>query len=275
MIQKNIIYEVKDKIGWITLNRPKKLNAINDVMLRELDEILNQAEMDLEAKVLVIKGAGNAFSVGQDLTGVGTKEALHERVKNVSVKGLLEAERRRNRRWEYIFNITKPSIAQVHGYCLGAGCYLAMVCDITIASEDATFGDPSVRMGALPTMPLWPWLVGLKKTRELLYSGKYIDAKEAEEIGLINKAVPPDKLEEEVKKLAEGMALLPGDGLAVAKDAINGAMEARGVGSAWRITNEMALISQQRAIPPEEFNFYETRDKEGLEAAIKARDALS
>ena len=275
MIQKNIIYEVKDKIGWITLNRPKKLNAINDVMLRELDEILNQAEMDLEAKVLVIKGAGNAFSVGQDLTGVGTKEALHERVKNVSVKGLLEAERRRNRRWEYIFNITKPSIAQVHGYCLGAGCYLAMVCDITIASEDATFGDPSVRMGALPTMPLWPWLVGLKKTRELLYSGKYIDAKEAEEIGLINKAVPPYKLEGEVKKLAEGMALLPGDGLAAAKDAINGAMEARGVGSAWRLTNEMALISQQRAIPPEEFNFYETRDKEGLEAAVKARDALS
>lgn len=271
---KNIIYEKRDGICWITLNRPDKLNAMNDAMLEELDAAFATAEPDLEVKVVVIKGAGQAFSVGQDLSGIGTSETLpSESGKDVSTKSRLEAERRRNRRWEYIFNLAKPTIAQVQGYCLGYGCHLAMVCDITVATEDALFGDASMRMGLLPDMPLWTWLIGLKKTKELLYSGRYMDAKEAEQFGLINKVVSKDKLEEEVTRLAKGISILPGDGLAVSKDAINSAMEARGLGAAWRFTNNMQLIMQQRAIDHAEFNFFEVRDKKGLETAISERDA--
>jgi len=271
---KNIIYEKRDGICWITLNRPDKLNAMNDAMLEELDAAFATAEPDLEVKVVVIKGAGQAFSVGQDLSGIGTSETLpSESGKDVSTKSRLEAERRRNRRWEYIFNLAKPTIAQVQGYCLGYGCHLAMVCDITVAAEDALFGDASMRMGLLPDMPLWTWLIGLKKTKELLYSGRYMDAKEAEQFGLINKVVSKDKLEEEVTRLAKGISVLPGDGLAVSKDAINSAMEARGLGAAWRFTNNMQLIMQQRAIDHAEFNFFEVRDKRGLETAISERDA--
>jgi enoyl-CoA hydratase len=271
---KNIIYEKRDGICWITLNRPDKLNAMNDAMLEELDAAFATAEPDLEVKVVVIKGAGQAFSVGQDLSGIGTLETLpSESGKDVSTKSRLEAERRRNRRWEYIFNLAKPTIAQVQGYCLGYGCHLAMVCDMTVAAEDALFGDASMRMGLLPDMPLWTWLIGLKKTKELLYSGRYMDAKEAEQFGLINKVVSKDKLEEEVTRLAKGISILPGDGLAVSKDAINSAMEARGLGAAWRFTNNMQLIMQQRAIDHAEFNFFEVRDKKGLETAISERDA--
>jgi len=270
---KNIIYEKKDGVGYITLNRPDKLNAINDVLLEELDAAFAAAEPDLEVKVVVVKGAGQAFSVGQDLSGVETSEVLPDPRKPVSRKKQLEAERRRNRRWEYIFNLAKPTIAQVHGYCLGFGCNLAMVCDITIASEDALFGDPSIRMGLLSDMPLWIWLVGIKKTRELLYSGRYITATEAEQFALINKAVPKDKLESEVLKLAKGISLLPGDGLANCKDGINSVMEARGLGEAWRFTNEMQLVMQQHSRETGEFDFFEVREKKGLKAAIEERDA--
>jgi enoyl-CoA hydratase len=274
MDYKNIIYEKKDGIGYITLNRPDKLNAINDAMVEELDVAFATAEPDLEVKVVVVKGAGRAFSVGQDLSGIGTSEVVPPDSRSgISSKRRLEAERRRSRRWEYIFNLAKPTIAQVHGYCLGYGCHLAMVCDMTIASEDALFGDPSARMGLLPDMPLWTWLVGLKKTKELLYSGRYVNAKEAEQLGLINMAVPENKLEKEVIRLAKGISLMPGDGLAASKDAINSAMEARGLGEAWRFTNEMQLIMQQRTVDPNEFNFFNVRDKKGLKTAIEKRDA--
>ena len=273
MNHENVTYEKSNNIAWITLNRPDKLNAMNNAMLRELDLALAAAEPDLEVKVVVIKGSGQCFSVGQDLSGIGTSEVLPPNPRtHISTKKLLEAERRRNRRWEYIFNLSKPTVAQVHSYCLGAACYLAMVCDITIASEDAVFGDPLLRMGLLPSMPLWLWLVGIKKTKELLYSGNHMDAQEAEQLGLINKVVPIDRLEEEVRTLAEGISLMPGDGLALCKDAINSVMEAKGVGEAWRFTDNMQLVMQQRSIAPDEFDFFEIRDREGLKTAIQQRD---
>jgi enoyl-CoA hydratase/carnithine racemase len=268
-----IIYEVKDKIGYITLNRPEELNAMNDEMLAELDAVLPKAEMDLDAKVIVFKGAGKDFCAGQDLTGVNTNEVLSEPGEHMTIKKRMEAERRRNRRWEYIFNLAKPTIAQVHGHCLGTGCYLSMVCDITIASEDALFGDPLLRMGLLPHMPLWPYLVGIKKTAEMLYTGCYIDGIEAEKISLINKAVPRDELEDEVDRMAKGIALMNCDQTAPLKDAINSVMEARGLGACWRFTNDMQLVMQQRTMSAEEFNFFEVRDKKGLKAAIDERDA--
>jgi enoyl-CoA hydratase len=150
MMMSTVIYEKKDSIGYITLNRPEELNAMNDEMLAGLDSILPQAEMDLDVKVVVIKGAGKDFCVGQDLTGVNTYEVLSEPGEHLTIKKRMEAERRRNRRWEYIFNLAKPTIAQVHGYCLGTGCYLAMVCDITIAAEDASSATRCCAWGCCP-----------------------------------------------------------------------------------------------------------------------------
>jgi enoyl-CoA hydratase len=270
---KHIIYEIKDNIGWVTLNRPEKLNAINDEMLFELDRMFVLAEQDLDVKVLVIKGSGRAFSSGQDLSGVGTDEILPPSPRRrLTNKVLLEAARRRNRRWEYIFNLAKPTIAQVHGHCLGAGMYLALACDLTIASEDAVFGDPSLRMGILPEFPLLTWLAGVKRTSAMLLLGKQVTAKEAQEYGLINKAVPRDKLEAEVLRLGREICLLHSDALALAKDSINGVMEARGVGSAWRFTTDMALLMQRRKRERGELDFEGVRDRLGLKSALQSRD---
>jgi len=273
MSEKTVLYEKKDGIGYITLNRPDKLNAVNDAMLDELDATFALAEPDLEVKVVVLRGAGRAFSVGQDLSGQDSSEALTDPRQDMPFKKELLLQRRRQRRWEYIFNLAKPTIAQVHGYCLGAGCTLAMLCDITIASEDATFGDPVLRMGLLPDNPLWTWLVGLKRAREILIGGRSITAAEAEEFGIVNQVVGGDRLEEEVQRLAKGISLLPGDGLANVKDGINAVMEARGIGEAWRFTNEMQIVMNHRDTEPGEFDFFDVRDKKGLKQAIEERDA--
>jgi len=276
MNYQTIIYEEANRIGTITLNRPHKLNAINDLMLNELDDLLRLKETDIEVKAMVIKGSGRCFSVGQDLSGEGNAEVMPpDSPAHRSTKDLIEAATRWNRRLEYIFNYLKPTIAQVHGYCLGLGLYIAMACDVTIASDDAVFGDPSLRMGLVTGIPLWTWLIGTKKTKELVYLGRYIDAKEAQQICLINRAVAADKLEEEVGKYAEALALAPGDGMVVIKESINAQMESRGVGSAWRFLTEMQALNwmQQRQIPPGEFNFWKARKKKGLKDAIKKRDA--
>ena len=270
---KSIIYEIKDNIGWVTLNRPGKLNAINDEMLRELDDMFILAEQDLDVKVLVIKGAGRAFSSGQDLSGVNTDETLPPSPLNkLPSKEVLEAARRRCRRWEYIFNVCKPTIAQVHGHCLGAGMYLALSCDITIASEDAVFGDPSIRMGILPIFPLLSWLVGVKRADAMLLSGKSVTAKEAERWGLVNRTVRNEQLDAEVIRLAKGISLSHSDALAVAKESLHAAMEARGLGPAWRYTSDMELLMQRRTVQPDEFDFEKTRSKSGLKKAIETRD---
>jgi len=270
---KSIIYEIKDNIGWVTLNRPEKLNAINDEMLRELDEMFVLAEQDLDVKVLVIKGAGRAFSSGQDLSGVDTAETLPPGPLNkLPSKTVLEAARRRCRRWEYIFNVCKPTIAQVHGHCLGAGMYLALSCDITIASEDAIFGDPSIRMGILPVFPLLSWLVGVKRADAMLLSGKSVAAKEAERWGLVNKTVRNDQLDAEVRRLAKGLSLVHSDALAITKESLHAAMEARGVGPAWRYTSDMEVLMQRRTVQPDEFDFEKTRNKIGLKKAVETRD---
>ncbi len=270
---KNIIYEIKDNIGWVTLNRPEKLNAVNDDMLNELDEMFVLAEQDLDVKVLVIKGAGKAFSSGQDLSGLKTRETLPPSpLKKIPSKDVLEASRRRCRRWEYIFNVAKPTIAQVHGQCLGAGMYLALSCDITIASEDAVFGDPSIRMGILPVFPLLTYLVGNKRADLMLLSGININAKEAERWGLVNKTVRKTQLNAEVKRMAKGISLSHTDALAISKESLHAAMEARGLGPAWRYTSDMELLMQRRTVTPGDFDFEKVRKNSGLKKAIETRD---
>jgi enoyl-CoA hydratase/carnithine racemase len=272
---KHITYEIKDGIGWVTLNRPEQQNAMNDEMILDLERMLPLAEMDLDVKVLIFKGAGKSFCSGQDLSGVGTDEVLPpSSKKKPSNKVLMEAARRRNRRWEYIFNIPKPTIAQVQGNCFGTGMYLALACDITIASEDALFADQSLSMGILPEFPLLTWLAGVKRADSMFLLGRKVNAKEAERFGLINRVVPKDKLDSEVLKFAKELCLLHSDALALAKDSINGTMEVRGVGSAWRFTTDMSVMMQQRKRERGEFDFEKTRDSQGLEAALKIRDEI-
>jgi enoyl-CoA hydratase len=283
MKYENVLLKIEGRIATITLNRPEKLNAINDAMFRDFEAALDEVRRDPDSLVLIIKAAGRAFSVGQDLSGVGTDEVMlpHPRRK-AYLSDMFVNAMQSNFRWQSIFEFHKWTIAQVHGYCLAAGLDLAMSCRAIIATEDAVFGDPSIRMALSSPNPLWTYRVGLKKTKELLLTGKYIDGKEAEKIGLIMKAVPTDKLEDEVNLTAETFAKSAGIGgfdqevLILATNMAT--FDLCGLAAARRLAANVHVLSAiqrpgRSVIDRGDFNFYDIREEKGLKAAIEARDA--
>ncbi len=275
MAYQTLLYEKKGDLGVITLNRPAELNAVNDQMLHDLDGVLIDIEHDIEVKCVLFKGAGGNFSTGQDLTGKGTDEILPDPKKIGDVEHLMELERRRNRRWEFIVNFPRPTVAQIDGYCLGAGLWLAMCCDIAISADDAVIGDPGLRMGIVTPLPLWNFMMGLKKGKEVLYLGRNLTGREAEDLNLVNRAVPRSALEQEVGRYVEAILQGPGDGLVIAKEAVNANLEMQGMGAAFRYSTAIQMLNalrQRAGLRPEQFNFFEARDKLGLKKAVEMRD---
>ena len=212
----NIIYKKEDGIAWITLNRPHRLNTFTAEMMLELGKALDEAEQDKEVRCIVITGTGDrAFSAGADVTAfAGLKPATTA----------VEASMRGQEVITKIEKLSKPVIAAINGYCLGGGLELALACDFRIAAEHAELGSPEIKLGLIPgwggTQRLVR-LVGLAKAKELVMLGDRITAEEALKIGLVNKVVPYDKLEEETKKFAEKLVKGPPIALKYAKLALN------------------------------------------------------
>jgi enoyl-CoA hydratase len=215
-----VIYEAKDYIAKVIMNRPDKRNALNGQLLDDLDTAFAEADDDPEVRVVILSGAGPSFSAGYDLKG-SPYTSVPEGFEEWTTGNALRTLRKISERYLMIKNLSKPVIAQVHGYCVAAGCYLQMCCDVAIAAEDAMIGHPATRGGGVTSMPLWITYLGERKAKELLMTSKLVDGKEAERIGLINRAVPPDKLEGEVMEVAQSMAEVPPDGMMILKEAIN------------------------------------------------------
>jgi len=232
-----VLYEVKENIVKITMNRPERRNALNHALWNDLLAAFDQAENDPDIRVIILAGSEKAFCSGWDI-----KESPYtsER-KGVEMWGTsyaLTTLRGISAGYLKIMNCRKPVIAQVTGYCLAAGCYLQMLCDIAIASETAIFGHPATGSGGVDSMPLWVWLLGVRKAKEILMTRRFIDGKEAERIGMVNRAVPPEKLEEEVWSMAKDIAVVPNDddtpgghGMAILKEQMNTDMEIMGLGA--------------------------------------------
>jgi len=194
-----IIYEKSQGIATIKLNRPKVLNAMNKQLWLDFQTALEDARNDSGIKVLVVTGEGRAFSTGADLKESKTRtlEAYREYLEE-----LQEASRK-------IIRFEKPTIAAVNGYAIGSGYELALACDIRIAAEDAQIGSPEAKVTSSVTggaFRLVQDLIGPGKAKELLFTGEYIDGKEAEKIGLVNKAVPLEQLDNEVRNMAAKIA---------------------------------------------------------------------
>ncbi len=191
-----IIYEKKDGIARITLNRPEALNAISPQVLMELEQALKDIAGDDTVGVVVLTGAGRAFSAGVDIKGM-----------NTDAQGDIVTTRKRLALdvIEALENSDKPVIAAVNGYCLTGALELATACDLIVASESASFGDTHARWGLTPT---WggsqrlPRLIGAMKAKEMVFTCDMLTATEAQQIGLVNKVVPPEKLDEAVQELA-------------------------------------------------------------------------
>jgi enoyl-CoA hydratase len=251
-----------DETSWgvrLTLNRPDKLNAISADLREELSTAVAAAVDDDRIRVIAIAGAGRAFCAGYDLSESQPGDAW----------GWREVLARDVEATLAIWRCPKPVIAQVHGYALAGGLELAMACDLIIAADDAQLGEPEIRFGSAPVTLLMPFLIGQKRTRELLLTGDLIDAREAERIGLINRAVPADSLAEEVDRLADRLARVPPDVMAPTKLMLNRAMEAAGFGDAV----QMGLDLQSFVNVSEtsrEFDAIVRRD--GLKAALAWRD---
>lgn len=189
--------EVENKIGTLTINRPKSLNALNSEVLSELEKITEDIQANQDIQVLVITGAGEkAFVAGADIKEMVDKDALEGHV--FSQLG--------NRAFAKIAKLRQPVIAAVNGYALGGGLELALACDIRIASENAKVGQPEVGLGIIPgfggTQRL-SRIVGLAKAKELIYTGSNIDAAEGEKMGLFNKVVAPEALMDTAYEMAE------------------------------------------------------------------------
>ncbi|KKK60883.1 hypothetical protein LCGC14_3019910, partial [marine sediment metagenome] len=266
-----LIYEKKDyeegSVVTLTMNKPESLNALNVEFSREIDDALTRVEEDDDVKVVVLKGAGKAFSAGYDLGrayfvyGAG-KGKPEDKTRRPSQRSRLAYDRWRSESLRNIFNLNKITIAQVHGYCIGGGLYMSLCCDLTIAAEDAKIGHSEQRLGfsgAMYVFPIEIMLIGQKRARELLLTGKLIDGTEAERIGLINQVVPPDQLEEETQKLAQSMTLLPRDGIAIGKACARLAYDSMGLSSAFGQGYLGHTMFTNVRYEPEEFNFVKRR----------------
>jgi enoyl-CoA hydratase len=191
-----IIYEKKDQVGLIKLNRPKVLNAMNRQLWIEMQDALETVKLDSDIKALIITGDGRAFSTGADLKDSKDRSIEDYRV---YLESLQEASRK-------IIRFEKPTIAAINGYALGSGYELALACDIRIAAKDALIGSPEAKVTSSVTggaFRLVQDLVGPGKARELLFTAEYITGEEAERIGMVNKAVELDDLMDEAMIMAE------------------------------------------------------------------------
>lgn len=196
MCYTNIIFEKKDSMGMIKLNRPKALNALNSQTLKELYEIIDNVARDEDVRVIIITGEGKAFVAGADISEMKDLTAIEG--KNFGLLG--------NKVFRKLEKVNKPVIAAVNGFALGGGCELAMACDIRIASHKAKFAQPEAGLGITPgfggTQRL-ARIVGEGRAKELIYTCSMIDAEEAYRIGLVNKVVEPEMLLEEAMGMAQ------------------------------------------------------------------------
>jgi enoyl-CoA hydratase/carnithine racemase len=263
-----VTYATDEKVSIVTLNRPTKLNAISKDLKVQLMQTLRQADDDPATSVVILRAEGRSFCAGYDITGGDpAKEAWrHDALKwheSLSDDVALEM---------LPWDMRKPVIASVQGHALGGGCELAMMCDITIAAADATFGEPEVRFSNVGPAIVMPWLVGLKKARELLYMGDSINAEEALRLGMINKIVPTEELRAATLKFAKRMALISPEALYGAKRAINRGAEAGGFRNA--INAGLEVVAPLYAAKTEiGMKFNEIKKKDGLGAALKWRAA--
>jgi len=262
-----VTYAVDGRVGIISLNRPDKLNAISADLKRALIERFHEADRDPATGVVVLRAEGRSFCAGYDIAPNparaarrGNALAWHESLTDDIALEMTP--------WD----MKKPVIASVQGHCLGGGCELAMMCDLTIAADDAVFGEPEIRFSNVGPALVMPFVIGFKRARELLYLGDPIDAQTALQYGMVNRVVPRAELPAATLKLARRMALISPEALAGTKLAINRGADAAGFRNAIRAGLDV-LAPLYAARTEVGTTFDEIREKEGLGAALRWRAA--
>jgi enoyl-CoA hydratase len=246
----------------LILNRPGKLNAMSVEVIESLSARLADAAGDETVRVVVIAGSGRAFCAGYDLDEETGRDAgsAHDYLSR-DLRALFE-----------VFDLPKPVIAEVHGYCLAGGCDLMMMCDLAVASDDAVFGVPELKFGSAVVAMVMPWLIGARRAKELLLTGEdRLGAVEAERIGLVNRVVARSELTAATMELAARLAVVDPVAMRLTKRAINLQWEAAGFRPALESAVAIGAVIESADVP-ERAEFERIRLEQGLAAAVAWRD---
>jgi enoyl-CoA hydratase/carnithine racemase len=261
-----IALEIIDAVARITLDRPERANALNQAMLGEIALALDAVEANADVRAIVVRGAGTCFSSGFDL-----KEQMERRPSGVGPwRAILRQDFDTIMRF---WHSPKPTIAAVRGACLAGACELALACDLTIASEDAFFGEPELKFGAGIVVMILPWMVGPKVAKEIILTGAdRLSATRALEIGMINRIVGAAELDAAALELARHIAEIDPNLVKQTKHAINSALEAKGMLGALEAALAIDLAIEGEG-SPDKMQFMEIARREGLKRALAWRDA--
>jgi enoyl-CoA hydratase len=260
-----VAYEKLDGVARLTLNRPERVNAINQQMLTDMNAALDAAEHDPAVRVVIVTGKGSAFSSGFDL-----KEQMERRP-----QGVTDWRQILRRDFDTIvrfWRFPKPTVAAVRGACLAGACELALACDMTIAGDDAFFGEPELKFGAGIVVMILPWIVGPKVAKEIILTGAdRIEAARAHEIGMINRIVPAADLQAAALALARHMAVIDPGLMQQTKRAINRCYEAASMAEALEAALDIDLHIEGEG-SPDKLAFMEIARQQGLRKALAWRD---
>ena len=262
-----VLYETSDRIATITLNRPDQMNALSPDLERELHEALDEADADGEVRAIVVTGAGRAFSAGYDL---GREREAPETTRDALLRWT-QTDTKHVEHMMHLMELDKPIVAAVNGWALGGGFWYSLACDITIASEQATFGQPEVRMIS-NTSFLFPALVGWKEAHRYALTGDHFDAREALRIGAVNEVVPHDQLMERARAMAARLALVPTDSVRLNKRLTTYGLHAMGLRNALQTGGLLSIVAHASTDAREVADLYETQRRDGLTAFLRQRD---
>ncbi|MDC0586355.1 enoyl-CoA hydratase-related protein [Gammaproteobacteria bacterium] len=259
----SLTYEVDGPIATLTLNRPDKLNAINSDMIEAINLAMDDAEDNYNVRAIILQAEGRAFSAGFDLD-----DEVWDSKEESNIRQALESDFNMVMRF---WDSPKPTIAAVQGYCLGGAMEMALACDITVASDDALFGEPEVSIASGVVALILPWLTGPKLAKELLLTADIkISSQRIYEMGLINRITAPENLRDEALTMAETIAANDRLSVEITKKAINRTMEIAGMREAL-LDGLEADILLETSQSDEAKQFNEILDKEGLKAALAWR----
>jgi enoyl-CoA hydratase len=248
----------------ITLNRPEKRNALFNPLRAELLDALRQADADEAVRVSIVRGAGKCFSAGYDIGG--GNEGLD--LPFFTAGGDGQWPRHVTESWMSIWDLAKPVIAQVHGYCLAGGSELATGCDLIYVAEDAQIGYPAVRFG-VPDMHFHPWTMGMRKAMETMLTGDSMSGEEAVRVGWANAAFPVAELDGKVLEIASRIAKMPADVVQINKRVVHRQMEVMGLRTGIRIGTELCALGTHQKTLRE----FIAETQKGLTEALTKRDS--
>lgn len=272
MSESTVKYEVNERIATLTLNRPERLNAINDRLPSDLRKAVEKAERDPEVHVIVLQGAGKGFCGGYDLVQYaqensgeihGSQEMPWDPTEDYAMMS------RNTEDFMSLWRARKPTICKIHGAAAAGGSDIALCCDMIIMADDARIGYPPARVWGVPTTMMWVYRLGVEKAKRMLFTGDLVNGKEAEDMGLILKSVPQEQLDNEVMKLANRIKGVPRNQLMMCKMTVNQAYESMGLNQTQMFATLFDGVARHS---PEGLWFRERAQEVGFKQVVAERD---